>query len=481
LTKPSLSIALVAYIIAAPSLARAEPFKLTPQVVVSGALISGKDRLIKEAQFRKAELPVFQALGVFDPVFTGIGEYQIDRADALSGISNEEDKYLKWGFGFKKKFRTGSTLNVDYLRNQRKSVFGSTTFLATSSQAYLDQIQFSVKQELSGNFFGIVDRALLSAEQARYEAASLEYEENIEKIALESLDLFWKAYIAKESLKESLDARTTLERLVKTIEKKRRFGFADLGDLSRSKAELKIQNQNVKKNSQAYLSSIDLVFEAMHQDVPDEISFEVSSELPPPPEEKFPETVDGLRRIQISREALDAASIERDAAQFSSLPEVALKGSATYVGVEEDPGSSVSEMLGWTKPIYVVGLELKFALDSDTIRAGRVAREIGYDESLAQYSKTRKHLVNEIQNNYRNVTSTYQIALEALEVVSLREKVVKSQEQSYRQGRIDLSVLIQDYNSYFHANTQRATAFGNYHIALNQYAATVDQLRTVKK
>ena len=76
----------------------------------------------------------------------------------------------------------------------------------------------------------------------------------------------------------------------------------------------------------------------------------------------------------------------------------------------------------------------------------------------------------------RQVTSTFAIAQSKKIQKEYREKAIQELTKSYNQGRTDIAILIDSMNKYFTSEVEYVRSIGNYQIALNEWAATRDEL-----
>jgi outer membrane protein TolC len=127
-------------------------------------------------------------------------------------------------------------------------------------------------------------------------------------------------------------------------------------------------------------------------------------------------------------------------------------------------------------PTYYVGIEFKTALDSDLLRGQIADAEVAFSQTQTQMAIDRYKAQNSLNDFERQVASQYSVAKASLEVVEMRARVVAQLESAYRQGRQPLVELIRAYNDLFTAQFDRAKAVGDYHIRLNELAASRDEL-----
>jgi hypothetical protein len=248
--------------------------------------------------------------------------------------------------------------------------------------------------------------------------------------------------------------------------------------LPKSRAELNAQIRNVKLASFTYLKNLDLLLTAMRmQDVSDrDIRFVLKEEMPAVPTMIMPD-VDTLRIVDIAKMTLDSAELTKTATILASdWPELKLVGKTAFTGLEANQSRSFASMTSGEHPDYYLALTFNYRFFSDKVKADKNQAGVNYEIAFNSFLKYKEDLRQQVGTAMENVRYTYAAAISATEELKQWETAIKAQETSYRQGRLDFSQFILDYNSYFQARSNRLRAIGDYHIALHGYAAAVDQL-----
>lgn len=79
-----------------------------------------------------------------------------------------------------------------------------------------------------------------------------------------------------------------------------------------------------------------------------------------------------------------------------------------------------------------------------------------------------------MERTFRSVKANYLVATVAEDALNSWEKVIRIQEKNFRVGRISTAELIQDYNSYFQAQTRRSQAVAEYNYSIQEYLSSRD-------
>lgn len=457
--------------------ALAKEISLTPQFVVDRILSEGREAKNIELDAQAAYTIFYNSFSAYDLNLTGSGAYEDSRILALSGGGNLRDRTSIYKILLSKRIPTGTTLALGFTQTMQNSTYRSTSTSTRPSYAVYDVGALTITQDLLGNFFGIAERKNNESARALLASSELFKKEKQEKLVLDSLKLFWDTYVARESLREAVAQREKYEALVKEVQNKTRLGFSNPGDLPKARAEFSAQLRNVKESSFNYLSKLDLLLTAMKMDESErEVRFEVKEELPPLPTMLMPE-MEKLRPVEVAKTVFSSADLAKRATDISvDWPELKLVGTMESTALETNAGKSFSSMSRGDRPLYGVELQMTYKFFSDGNRAKSNGALVDVERAYNNYMGAKEQQRQIVSTAMENVRFTYAAALSSLDELKDWELAVKAQESSYRQGRQDFSQLIQDYNSYFKAKSTRIRAMGDYHIALHNYAAAVDEL-----
>jgi hypothetical protein len=449
--------------------------KLTPQFVVDTLLKNSLEKVEINLKAEVSDLDLAKAKAPFDTTFFAEGNYTFNKAQSLTGFSNEKDELLTWKGSISKKSKTGSLFSLEYEKTTQKSDLGAFTPSQVSSRQVLNSVGFTFKQELLSNSFGLVDRSNIKFAKNNQLALKHKQEEELEKLILEAMELFWKAFVLKETLRESILSRERYERLVETVSRKTKVGYSKLGELPRVKAALLGQDKRVKLTSAAYLNKLDELFEKINISNEGDVEFEIPVLIPSLPPISLP-NIENFRVFKEVDLKYRNSQILKKAAKFTNIPDLNLILKAFYVGLEDTHEKSISEMGNAQHPVYFIGFDFKKTFGSH-IDSGYRAEAIRLNLlSENAVKKVKNRVKNAEKNAYRIASVNRSIARDSVEIVKLREEVVKSFDKGYKQGRVDIDLLIDAYTQLLNANVDKIQALGDYHISLNRLASIRDEL-----
>lgn len=458
---------------------KARALELSPQDVVDLALKQSLQVKQTAQDAAKAEAEAETLRGPYDLKFLLTPMYTYTEAQNLAGTANPVDRSFTVFSSLTKAISTGTTLGLEFNRVEQQSTLSAFSSSLRRDRAASSSILLSIRQAVWRNIFGQADRAVLAAADGRTVIAKLQREESLEDVILQSLSLYWNAYVGEVQLREIDAARLKYDELVKAVRRKAGFNLSSPGELPRLEAEYAAADSRVKLSSQTYLASLDTLRTALQLDPSETIRFQASpqevKDLPLVPKLAAVD-VTKLRPIRIAKIQRENAERDRTAAYSQSRPKLDLIAKAGATGTDETADLAFSKMTSATGPTYVIGLELEWPFDSSDFRGKRAVAEAGYQTSMLKLKLAQDGLRDTLLANERSVVANREAAVASIEIVGRRTQVVKELESSYRQGRTPLVELIRAFNDLFTAQQDRARAVGNYMIALNQWAAARDEL-----
>ena len=290
-----------------------------------------------------------------------------------------------------------------------------------------------------------------------------------------SLQTFWYAYVAEETFQEALNSRDRYQKLVDEVQRKSRYGYSNPGELPQAQAEYEIRMQNVKTSSADYLAALDTLATLLNLPADTEIRFKSIEKIPEPP---IRPSIDyhQLRAFRSAELNKDAAQKSYDAAKSRDRADISFVGKLFTSGTDESAQEADNQFFAGTRPRTYVGVHYQYNFGSGFYDEDVLNKKLNMDLNDAKFQRLQRELSDSIINQDRQVQATYSVALSARNQKSLREKSVAELNKGYRNGRTDISILIQEMNKLFDAETAFTRAIGNYQVALNQRAAIRDEL-----
>nr|BFD62141.1 hypothetical protein BdHM001_08220 [Bdellovibrio sp. HM001]BFD67946.1 hypothetical protein HAGR004_29680 [Bdellovibrio sp. HAGR004] len=434
-----------------------------------------KEVNLKYQQFRLAPA---EALSKYDWTLKAESGFEYDKSASLLTSSDiKEDKFerYKTTVSLNKPFTTGTTLGLELSRLSQKADYDGSPTNPPPSEQTLDSAGLLLEQALLGNFFGVADRGNVNAAELTYEAQTITRANDLEDVVLNAIRQFWNTYVAQENFKESVASRDRTKKLVDAVKRKTSLGYSNPGDLPQIQAEFETREQRVKTSSTEYLNNLENLITLLSLEPGTEIKFQIPEGIPPVP--KLPtKKVEDLRSVRSQKLKVEAAAESLSAAESESYPTLNFVGKVYTTGVDENSEGSYSDVVSGSRPKYYMGLRFEYKFGSDVQNEKIINRKLTKDLEATRLSRQLLEAEDTELQAQRKVQSTYAVVQSALKQKGYREKASQELNRSYNQGRTDISILITAMNNYFDSEVQYIRALGDYAIALNEWAASRDEL-----
>ena len=338
-----------------------------------------------------------------------------------------------------------------------------------------EMIGFTIQQSLWKNYLGSSDRAIINAAFKTEEASKISRADNLQNVVLEGVKQFWKTFVAQENFKEAIASRERYEKLVDVVKKKSSLGYANPGELAQIQAELETRNQNVKIQSTSYLAATDQLITLIKADPNSEIKFTVPEELPPLP--KFSHiSIEQLRFINAQKLKMESAELAMNSSQSKNHPDLSLVGKVYQNGVDQSADNAFNQMTSGSNPRLYVGFKYSQTFGSGIQQEEFINKRLQYEIENTKYERIKREVSDQVLDSQRKIQSTFAVVSSMKKQKELREKAALELQKAYNQGRTDITNMITALNQYFAVEVDYSRAIGDYHIALNEYAALKDDL-----
>lgn len=456
----------------------AKEITLSQRTVAELVLKQGTKTQEVNLKYQQFRLGPAQALAAYDWRLSAESGFEYDKSVALlTSFTQNNNKYerYKTAVSLQKPFTTGTLLGLELNRLSQKADYDAFIANPPPSQQTLDSVGLTLEQSLLGNFFGASDRATVNAAELTYRANNVIRANELEDVVLQSIRLFWNAYVSQENFKEAVNSRDRYKKLVDAVKKKTSLGYSNPGDLPQVQAEFETREQKVKSTSNEYLANLENLLTLLNLDPATEVKFEVPKQIPEVPKLTEKNT-DELREVQSQKLKVQAAKETLTSVESAGYPVLNFVGKIYSTGVDEAPGNSYSELVSGTRPKYYAGLKFQFSFGADLQNETIINRKMTKELEEARLSRQLLEAKDREIQAQRKVHATYAIALSAEKQKGFREKASQELNRSYTQGRTDISLLITALNNFFDSEVQYSRAVGEYAIALNEWAATRDEL-----
>lgn len=450
--------------------------QLSPQDVVDRVLANSIEKLNIDNEREINNQQLYEAMGTFDWGLETTLDYESAEREPLGPFETEKDETVNASFKIGKKLRTGTESSISYTRASTRSELNS--FLVQANQLNsrtIDLVTLEVMQPLLNNFWGGVDHRRELVQKALAKGYDKKRIEDLEQLLVESLEFYWKTYSASKSLQAALSSRDRYKKLVKVVERKKRLGFALPGELYQIKAEYEAQDRKVKEVSRDYLIQLDQLYRRLRADEPEDIEFDFGNELPPFPS-LAPVNIETLRPIEMAQQDVKAQELNKRSVDSANIPELNLTGKVAYRGADENASDAPADLGSFNSPIYFVGVEFRTFLGSAAQDGAQQIARAQLSNAKLMLEKKRLEMKDLLRSSELIAKNAFQNANSSRQVVDFRKKALKQIESAYRQGRRDLTEVINANTQLLQAETQLSIDISNYQISLNKLSSARDSL-----
>lgn len=439
----------------------------------------------KEAWFTAelAELTLTNANAAFDSLLTVESGYENSRMQSLTNSSLDRTQTATTKASLKKSLITGTILGVEYNHNAYKYDYNLNTTTSLPYQQTQDSAGVTLEQALWYDSFGTADRAQVRAAEATVQASRIGRFVDQQNVVLDSVKLFWKAYVAQENFKAALSSRERYEKLVEAVRKKHNLGYDAPGELSQVQAELEIRYQNVKQTGDAFLSVANELITLLKLEPNTDLEFKAPESLPTLPlmSELKDNEIEELRVLRKQKQMLTQAENSLTASESKSWPVFNLVGKYYTSGLETQSPDANNDLWSSAYPKYYYGVKFVYSFGSGASSADVDNKKTQVRLEQSKLDRIRLETFDALQNAKRRVLATHMVAESTLRQRDFREKAALELQKAYNQGRIDINQLVTNLNSFFDAQVAYSKAVGDYQTALQEWSAANDRLVSENK
>ncbi len=455
--------------------AESQSLELTQQKVAEMVL---KESFQSDEIQKTSDLSIYSvalAKSLYDWNFSLESYYENTQFQNFARTANPKDENYKTSVLVTKPLMSGTLLGLDISRTQIQSTFSATSTASFPANQTLDVAGITIEQSLLRNFFGRSFRAEVASAEKLDQSKRVLKTDLLQTLVLETVQLFWNAFVSQENFEEALNSRERTEKLAEVVRKKSSLGYTNPGELPQVLAELEVRNQTVKSESANYLGLLSQLKTKLRIPEATAVKLVTSTEIPELPQ-LSPTSIEDLRSIKSLKSKLESSDLSLVSSKSKAYPDLSLVGKYYTSGIGSTTTDSFQELSSQTRPKYYVGVKLAYRFGSDLQGQEIYNKKLQRDIDESTLSRTRLEMKDQIQNAERRMQSTYAIVSSSKKQVVLREEAAREIQKAYNQGRTDIKILIDVLNSFFAAEVQYSKAVGDYQIALNNLAALRDEL-----
>ncbi|MFN8846132.1 MAG: TolC family protein [Bdellovibrionales bacterium] len=362
-------------------------------------------------------------------------------------------------------WRAGVEKKVSYGVNLRAEVFG--TQFTTQDQSFKNVTQTGTRVgaevDLWKNLFGKFDRADLKSLQSQKERAKLQEELNLKKQEMEFRKVYWSLVALQQSIELSEGLVSSAEKQLADASDRQRVGVADKAEVARTKALLESRKSSL------------LLFEYEKEKLLQvfEKNFEnfVSSDWALPVDEQrtaLPLMQQCIDKIQ-SQKTVDSKSTslsqilmllknetenEIKKAQLHAGPDLSLQAQYQTSGVSNSYEQARQDLDNRDRSGYALGVMLSIPLGDTQSKSEKTLLTAKKNALEAQI----QYLENDIQSTHESMLKSLDLLNRGLKNQTDNAENMKISfseiQKKYRQGRVPLTNLIFEQDSFFQSQLQ---------------------------
>ena len=397
-----------------------------------------------------------------------------DKSDIINSTYNKSKQIQLNGSLQKKFWKTGGQFKASYLSSYIDQE-NRTAFSGVPFKLFKQQLMFSYSHPLLKNKRGILDR--LEYELASYtidfsNIQSLENQENfLLNVGLSFLD--W--VFLEEQLKINKERLVLAEEELETAKEKFAARLVDKVDVLRQEDAHRIALQNVVlSQTQYHARQTELAVLVPSSNISNsEPLYDLYSIVNIEDAEQAINKLESNSRIVKSLGLLEnQLRLKKDGFVNQGKAQLDLNLSSTLIEDDESYGKS----LGIDNPSFTIGLNFKYPLGSKTSKADVKKTE----KEILQLHSEKQNILLDLASSIKSLA----IQIKEMEkILELNKSQIESATERtseelivYRQGRGDMTFVIQSQDNEANARLTYLNNSVNYHKLVLQYKSILDQL-----
>lgn len=453
---------------------------VTFQVVLERAVEKSDSFEALQAESRLIELPMLQADALTILNLTASSNYLDDQREPTNPFSFTRQTISQYSLGLEKRFQTGTSFQAELSHGKYFRELSGP--FAIEPQIYESLSTFSLSQSLLKDSFGYSTRRKIKAAKLSSEARRLQFEDGMQTWGLELANVFYEAWLAKESHQAALESLERRRRTLNVTRIRNRRGTSEQPDLlqalaAETDAELMVKEAhlNLEDKWRALVVSLKLPRNWLKIDPVD---------IPLKLQDETPQATASCERVNKTKEALpsysveameklnQAAKLQLQASKNDKYPSLDLVGSYSVNSVDNTNRSDTfSEVSDREFPAWSVGLQVSYPL-------GNPLQEAEYRQAFVDHTQSS----NRLQEAKDQLELTWVSLCDRLKILERKTKdhaaSLKQQEQRERLesrrfnlGRVPLLNLIQSGDDQTRARQNLLQAQANLQLTALQILA----------
>ena len=386
-------------------------------------------------------------------------------------FSSRERETLGKSLTFNKKIPYGMNLNINYFDNEEESLNDQALRQFIPKNIYRKGFNFQFKSNLTEMVSHVW---LLKSFNSALSVKDLAYYEELEKLILAALAQYWKSYLAYINLQQAQASLQTYKKLVREINKKKKYRFLQPGERPQVLAEYQNIQSALERSQQEYEQEKASLFVYLKKDSDTyQLDFDRDSLKTPQKQGEFKKIpIEKTRVFQIQKRALEIKKLDLSAQKSSLYPQVELFGRKGWKAAEEQPELKFSSDFGF----YEFGLSLNWVLFSKSAYQKVDQKKYELQESEIDFEIAKKELKNQFFLQEEKVKMAFRNINRSNKVNEYRKKRFQELRVSFNQGREDIFQLVMAEKELRDSEVKKVRVLSEYHLSLATFLALRDEL-----
>jgi len=389
---------------------------------------------------KQNDLP--QSESIFDTYLTAQAGYDANRKKSASAFLGSRQLTDTHSVSLSKKLPTGTDITAS-LGGDRVA----TDSPYTSINPYHELAgEFSLRQPLGKNFFGLADRAAIKITRLDIDRAGLASLDDIEAALYAAAAAYWNLVLKDEELKIELAMLKEARRLYRVYKGKYKIGTAEKSAYLAIEAGMKERESDVfAARTAREQAKNDLLFLLNDQDLAINIlpgdglagaleKFDLARELG--------RAVAKRRDYRSLLKELKARKIDLVVKKNALWPQIDLLASYRRNGLDRKMGAAVSDAFKNDHADVYVGLNVEFSLENRFAKAGLKKSQMQKARLLLLLKRLERYILKDVTNRVKEVNDIVLRCVPARRVVELQEEKLKAELESLKYGRSSADIIV---------------------------------------
>lgn len=410
-----------------------ENLEMSLQTAIKVALEKNIDLKLFEAEIDSAKGGLEEANGAFAPVFEAGTSGTENRLRALTASGVERELDLAWWAGLKKKFDTGTEVDLTW-SNGRQETDPAKAFF---DPAYSSTVNLGFSHPLLRGHSKEIQTAGIRAANKRIEAAAMGKDEQTTTLVGKVKKAYWELLFARQAIEVRQLSLELARNLRSETRDKIEAGVLAPVDIHRPDAEVARREellisgeQEIGRNEdelKLLLNLPDWGVTIIPTDTP-----EVSA-LSPDLEQVIANALALRSDIKAAEKNIEIADIRTEESQDSLRPALALSGGVGFDGLEDGYGDSLLDI---TEPNsrWQIGLSFTLPLDNQGAQGKHIQAKAAATRSRVAAELLRQAVVRSSREAVRNVELARKSIEAARKTVTASSKGLEAEKAKFATG-----------------------------------------------